>query len=120
MGLRFNKHISLGKHLRLNISKSGIGISGGVKGARISFNPKTGIRKSIGIPGTGIYYSEQHKTLRKIMLRKIKVINNKVIGISASDNLIDHNNKVLSIANKKLLIICIKRFLLVSFRCFTF
>ena len=68
MGLRFTKHIKLGKHLRLNISKSGIGISGGVKGARISYNPKTGIRRSIGIPGSGIYYSDQHKikTNRKI------------------------------------------------------
>lgn len=72
MGLRLTKKISLGKHLRLNISKSGIGISGGVKGARISYNPKTGVRTSVGIPGTGIYYSEQHK------INTAKSINNKV------------------------------------------
>ena len=61
MGWRINKHINLSKHLRLNISKSGVGISGGVRGARISYNPKYGVRESVGIQGTGVYYTEQHK-----------------------------------------------------------
>ena len=79
MGLRFTKHIKLGKHLRLNISKSGVGISGGVRGARISFNPKTGVRSSVGLPGTGIYYSEQHKLACQKVLKTPIVIRKKFI-----------------------------------------
>lgn len=61
IGLTIRKSIEIGKHTRLNLFKSGVGISTGVKGARISYNPKYGVRKSVGIPGTGIYYTEQYK-----------------------------------------------------------
>lgn len=60
MGLRLNKHINLGNGTKLNLSKSGLGISTGIKGARVSVN-KNGVRESVGIPGSGVYYSEQHK-----------------------------------------------------------
>lgn len=43
MGFRFRRSIKLGKHTRLNLSKSGVGISTGVKGFRVSAGPK-GIR----------------------------------------------------------------------------
>ena len=56
MGLRFRKSISLGKGVRLNISKKSIGLSAGVKGARVSVNSKGRVTKSVGIPGTGIGY----------------------------------------------------------------
>lgn len=36
MGFRYRKSINLGKGFRVNISKSGIGYSYGVKGARIT------------------------------------------------------------------------------------
>ena len=39
MGFYFRKSKSLGGGLRLNFSKNGIGISGGVKGARLSLGP---------------------------------------------------------------------------------
>lgn len=55
MGLRFRKSISLGKGVRVNISKSGIGMSAGVKGARIGLSSRKGTYVSGGIPGTGIY-----------------------------------------------------------------
>lgn len=58
MGLSVRRSIRIGKNTRLNLSKSGIGISTGVKGARISAGPR-GIRKSVGIPGTGVYYTKQ-------------------------------------------------------------
>lgn len=61
MGLRIRKSIKLGKHLRLNLSKSGVSVSGGIKGARVSLNSKGTIRKSVGVPGTGIYFQDQHK-----------------------------------------------------------
>lgn len=58
MGFRFGKSIRLGKHVRLNISKSGIGMSAGVKGAHISTGPR-GTRLTTSIPGTGLSYSQK-------------------------------------------------------------
>lgn len=59
MGLRFKKSIKLGKGVRLNISKSGVGISGGVKGFRVGMGPK-GLRTTASIPGTGISYVKEN------------------------------------------------------------
>lgn len=58
MGFRFRKSVSLGKGVRLNFSKSGIGLSVGVRGARWSIGP-SGPRVTLGIPGTGLYYEQR-------------------------------------------------------------
>lgn len=57
MGFRFKKSINAGP-LRINLSKSGIGYSFGVKGARITKPSKGKAKATIGIPGTGISYSK--------------------------------------------------------------
>jgi len=51
---RFRRSISLGKGVRINVSKSGIGFSVGKRGARIGVGPR-GVYTSFGIPGTGLY-----------------------------------------------------------------
>lgn len=58
MGFRLKKSIKIGKNSKINLSKSGIGFSTGVKGARVSVGPK-GVRKTASIPGTGISYTDQ-------------------------------------------------------------
>ena len=58
MGLYFRKSINLGGGVRLNFSKNGMGISGGVKGARISTGPR-GTYMNLSIPGTGIGYRKK-------------------------------------------------------------
>lgn len=58
MGFRFRKSVSLGKGVRLNFSKRGVGISAGVKGLRFGVGP-SGARLTAGIPGTGIYYEKR-------------------------------------------------------------
>ncbi|MDX9866236.1 MAG: DUF4236 domain-containing protein [Anaerolineaceae bacterium] len=66
MGLRFRKSINLGKFFRINISKSGIGTSSGVKGFRVSRGPR-GTRTTVSIPGTGVsYVKETRKSSAKI------------------------------------------------------
>src|SRR5580700_9607030 len=55
MGLFFRKSVSLGP-LRLNFSKSGVGASVGVKGARLSFTPR-GTYVNMG--AHGIYYRKR-------------------------------------------------------------
>jgi len=54
MSWRFRRSVSLGKGVRVNFSKSGVGFSVGTRGARIGIGPK-GAYTSFGIPGTGLY-----------------------------------------------------------------
>jgi tetratricopeptide (TPR) repeat protein len=56
MSFRYRKSISLGMGTRLNISKTGIGISGGIPGARASVHSSGRRTTSVGIPGTGMYF----------------------------------------------------------------
>lgn len=58
MGLRFRKSIKLGKLFKLNLSKSGVGVSTGIKGLRFGISPKGRKTFTAGIPGTGIYYQK--------------------------------------------------------------
>lgn len=58
MGWRFRKSINLGGGFRINLSKSGIGYSWGVKGYRITKMASGQTRKNYSIPGTGISYVE--------------------------------------------------------------
>lgn len=72
MGLNIRRSIKIGKNTRLNISKSGVGVSTGVKGARVSVGPR-GVRQTVGIPGTGIYYTKQrslHKARSSVRASK--------------------------------------------------
>lgn len=59
MSLRFRRSIKLIPGVRLNFSKSAIGLSVGVPGARVSINTKGDMYTSAGIPGTGIYNVER-------------------------------------------------------------
>lgn len=54
MGIRFQRSIRIGKGLRLNLSKSGLGFSAGPRGAGVSVGPR-GVYGHAGIPGTGLY-----------------------------------------------------------------
>lgn len=56
MGFRFYKSVSVGKGLRVGVSKSGIGLGFGPKGARYSVHSSGRTRRSIGIPGSGASY----------------------------------------------------------------
>lgn len=55
MGFLFRKQLRLGRFFSLNLSKSGLGLSVGPPGAKVSVNRKRA-RMQVGIPGTGIGY----------------------------------------------------------------
>ena len=65
MGFRYRKSINLGGGFRVNISKSGIGYSWGVKGYRITKTADGRVRQTASIPGTGISYVEEHSIKKK-------------------------------------------------------
>lgn len=71
MGLRFRKSIRLGKHARINLSKSGVGYSYGTKGLRWTKKSTGGTRTTTSIPGTGISHvseSSKKKPKRSVLL----------------------------------------------------
>ena len=59
MGFRYRKSINLGGGFRINMSKSGIGYSWGVKGYRVTKTAKGTTRRTASIPGTGISYVQE-------------------------------------------------------------
>ena len=59
MGWNFRRSVSIGKYLRINFNKNSVSISGGGRGFRYTVNSKGYATKTIGIPGTGIYYTER-------------------------------------------------------------
>lgn len=59
MGFRYRKSINLGGGFRINLSKSGIGYSWGVKGYRVTRTAKGATRHTMSIPGTGISYVQE-------------------------------------------------------------
>jgi tetratricopeptide (TPR) repeat protein len=59
MSLRFRRSITIIPGVRLNFSKSTMGLSVGVPGARVSVNTRGDVYTSAGIPGTGLYNVER-------------------------------------------------------------
>ena len=59
MSLRYRKSIKIAPGLKLNVTKTGLGMTVGGKGAHYSVH--TGGRRttSVGIPGTGLYYQNR-------------------------------------------------------------
>lgn len=60
MGFRFRKSVSFGP-LRVNASKSGLGWSVGVPGARYTKMANGRTRTTASIPGTGVSWVEESK-----------------------------------------------------------
>jgi hypothetical protein len=52
--MRFQRSIKLIPGVRLNLSKSGVGISAGVRGLRAGIDAKGRAYTNVGLPGTGI------------------------------------------------------------------
>jgi len=60
MGFRFRRSVNLGGIARLNLSKSGPSVSVGGHGLRAGVG-RRGLRLTTGLPGTGLYYTTQHR-----------------------------------------------------------
>ena len=56
MGFRFQRRIRIGRGVRINISKSGVGASIGRPGLRVGVDAKRRKYFSLGLPGTGLSY----------------------------------------------------------------
>lgn len=57
MGFKFRKSVKIAPGVKLNLNKKSAGISIGGKGAHYTVNSKGKRTTSVGVPGTGVYYS---------------------------------------------------------------
>jgi lipopolysaccharide biosynthesis regulator YciM len=62
MGFRLYKSVRLGKGIRLNLSKTGVGISAGFPGMRYSVHSSGRTTRTVGVPGTGVDYRKDSRT----------------------------------------------------------
>jgi tetratricopeptide (TPR) repeat protein len=58
MGIRFRRSMKIAPGVRVNVTKSGWGVTVGGKGARYSVHSSGRRTRSFGLPGTGLYYQE--------------------------------------------------------------
>ena len=58
MGFRFRKSIKVAPELKINFNKNSVGATLGTKGAHYTINSSGKRTSSVGIPGTGISYTE--------------------------------------------------------------
>lgn len=82
MGLRFRRSIKLAPGLRVNLSRSGVSLSAGVRGASVTVG-KRGTYANVGLPGSGISY---RKRLDKRSASPT-VIKDKLVQCLIDDNL---------------------------------
>lgn len=59
MAFRFRSTLRIAPGVRLNLSKSGASWSIGRKGATLNLGGRRGPRATIGLPGTGLSWSER-------------------------------------------------------------
>lgn len=80
MGFRFRRSVNLGP-FRLTASKSGLGVSAGVKGLRVTKTASGRVRTTASIPGTGISYVEEKSVEGSKRKRTPQKSKGKTIGI---------------------------------------
>lgn len=64
MGWRYRKSINIFPGVKLNINKKSVGVTFGGKG-HITLSIKGDKTSSVGIPGTGLYYTDSIRKKKK-------------------------------------------------------
>ena len=69
MGFRFWRRVKIAPGISLNLSKSGLSCSVGPRGAKYTFG-MSGQRATVGLPGTGLYYTKKLNTKKSRKSKK--------------------------------------------------
>ncbi|MFA7577811.1 MAG: DUF4236 domain-containing protein [Candidatus Muiribacteriota bacterium] len=78
MGFRFFRRKKILPGVTLNLSKGGVSVSLGVRGAKYTIS-KSGTRKTLGLPGTGLFYTKfkSYNSKHSNYVKEKQVISNK-------------------------------------------
>ncbi len=96
MGFRFRKSINLGA-FRINLSKSGVGYSYGVKGLHFTKKANGGTRTTASIPGTGLSYVQDSSS------KKIKTRQTQQETECVNENKISINSEIIESSSNELI-----------------
>jgi hypothetical protein len=66
MSSRFRRSIRICRGLHLNLSKSGVSASIGIRGATVNVSGY-GVQETVGLPGTGLSYRNPSPTNRNVL-----------------------------------------------------
>ena len=61
MGWRYRRSVKIAPGVRLNLGKRSAGVSVGPRGAKLSVNTKREVRRTVGLPGTGLSHTSQSR-----------------------------------------------------------
>jgi len=90
----FRRSLRIAGPLRLNFSKSGLGLSMGIPGLHVGISPKRRPYLRAGIPGTGIYYRKSLSKPRPVHTRAPKPAELETPWMKAVNALLDNNPKL--------------------------
>ncbi len=62
MGTRFRRSVKIAPGIKLNVTKTGVGMTFGGKGAHYSVHSSGRHTRTVGLPGTGLYYQSTSKS----------------------------------------------------------
>lgn len=65
MGFRFRKSIKIAPGIKFNINKKSVGMTFGTRGAHYTVNSKGTRTTSVGVPGTGLSYTDVKTTKKR-------------------------------------------------------
>src|SRR5699024_9225155 len=77
MGFRIRKSVKVGKGMRLNLGKTGVGMSFGKRGRRHTLHSSGRRTSSVGLPGTGLYYTKSRTKKSGTASKASKPVNRK-------------------------------------------
>lgn len=92
MGLRFRKSVTLCKGVRLNFGKTGASLTFGQKGFHKTISTSGRVTTSIGIPGTGIYYTDTQQIGGRRNSRNTSTTNRGSVLPNSSNSSIERLN----------------------------
>lgn len=65
MSLRLRRSIKIAPGVKLNFTKTGLGLTAGTRGAHYSVHSSGTVTRSVGLPGSGLYYQDRHSTTHR-------------------------------------------------------
>lgn len=93
MGLRFRKSIKIAPGLKINLNKNSISATVGTKGAHYTVNSKGKRTASVGIPGTGISYTQTTGGKSKVSSKKADTSTNSYTYSQPNNTEPNNNDK---------------------------
>ena len=72
MSIRFRRSIKIAPGVKVNLTKTGVGMTVGPRGAHYSVHSSGRVTRSVGLPGTGLYYQSRTSVQKAPSVQKAR------------------------------------------------